>query len=532
MNWRAVSVRTCIVAALCALAVSLPAPALDPDRSLTQYLHRIQQIQQGLQQATIFSILQSHDGYLWLGTQRGLVRFDGVRFTPFDGGDGISLENTWVRSLLEDEQHNLWIGTNDSGLIKLRNGAMTQYSVGHGFPSEGVHCLITGRNGELWACTPNGLVRISDAKFTAYTEQQGLSTNNIRGACVAPDGKVWSGGDSTELNIWDGARFTRYPLSLPKQATVRAILCANDGAVWVGTTNGLIRIKGGAARRFTVADGLADDWIDALAEGSHASLWIGTKNGFSRFLNGEIESFRPKDGLSQSTVYSLREDREGNLWVGTKHGLDQFFEGRTIPFTASEGLPSNDTGPVFQDRNGNIWVGTLGAGLARSNGRHFTVLTAKEGLASDTIFALGRRLRRRSLGRARTPGSTGCGTDRLFRHTLPRTACRVIQFAASSATATENFGWVRQPARPCSSRGDSCGRRSSANRAGGRSLLSEKMESAICTRLPKGEVWMFTRAGSLQRYLPMLSRRATWTLCTKIRTVCSGWALWVADCAC
>src|SRR5580692_4104993 len=171
MNLRAVSVRTCIAA----LLLALPALSLDPSRSLTQYIHRIQQMQQGLPQATIFSILQSHDGYLWLGTQRGLVRFDGVRFTPFTGGDGVSLENSWVRSLLEDGQGNIWIGTNDSGLVKLRNGVMTQYSTEQGFPSQNVNCLAAGSNGEIWACTSNGLVRIAEGKLTAYGEAQGLS---------------------------------------------------------------------------------------------------------------------------------------------------------------------------------------------------------------------------------------------------------------------------------------------------------------------------------------------------------------------
>lgn len=390
MCWRAASARSHVGVAILALGLCLPAFGLDPSRSLTQYLHRIQQIQQGLPQATIYSILQSQDGYLWLGTQRGLVRFDGVRFTQFEGSDGISLENTWVRSLIEDSQHNIWIGTNDSGLIRLRNGAMTQYSVRQGFPSESVHCLAAGREGEIWACTPEGLVRIAGGKVQTFGEAQGLSTNNIRGACRAPDGKLWSGGDSAELNIWDGVSFARRALaSLPKQASVRAMLCGSGGAIWIGTTNGLIRLKDGAERRFTTANGLPDDWVDALAEGAHATVWIGTKNGFSRLVNGEFESFRTKDGLSQSTVYSMREDREGSLWVGTKHGLDQFFEGRTVPFTASEGLPSNDTGPVFQDHAGNIWVGTLGAGLARSNGRRFTVLTKENGLASNTVYSLG-----------------------------------------------------------------------------------------------------------------------------------------------
>ncbi len=370
--------RSCVLVAALALQ---PAFGLDPSRSLTQYVHRIQQVSP---QGTIFSIWQSHDGYLWLATQRGLVRFDGVRFTSPGNSNGVSLDNTWVRSLLEDEQHNLWIGTNEAGLVKLHDGAMTQY-----LPSASIYCLVPAGRGEFWACTAKGLVRVANGKFRDFGAGQGLANLSVHGASLAPDGKLWSGGEGGELDVWDGTRFSHRRLStLPRNATVRALLCSSDGAVWVGTTNGLIRLKDGKERRFTTADGIADDWVASLAEGASGAVWIGTRNGFSRFLNGEIESFRSRDGLSQSMVYALREDREGSLWVGTKHGLDQFFDGRTTPFTASEGLPRNDTGPVFEDHAGNIWVGTVGAGLAKVDGRRVTVVTTRQGLAGNKIYAL------------------------------------------------------------------------------------------------------------------------------------------------
>lgn len=374
---------------VCATLATGVAYGLDPNRTLTQYVHRIWQMQQGLPQSTVLSIAQTFDGYLWLGTQAGLVRFDGVRFTIPEETNGISLENTWVRTLWEDPQHNLWIGTNDAGLIRLRDGVMTRYSGPESLPSADIRCLIPGANGDLWVCTPNGLARFAHDKLLVYSKEKGLSTNNIRAGCNAGDGKIWVGGDSGELNAWDGARFSRHTLaSMPRFAAVRAMLCARDGSLWIGTTNGLIRLKDGRERRFTTADNLADNWVLFLAEGAHGSLWIGTNNGFSRFTNGQIESFRTADGLSQSAVYSLYEDREGSLWVGTKHGLNQFLDGRTIPFTASEGLPSNNTGPVFQDPAGITWVGTLDGGLARYDGRRFTVLTTRQGLASNTIYAL------------------------------------------------------------------------------------------------------------------------------------------------
>src|SRR5271156_2229366 len=113
--------------ALLILTCAPPVRALDPNRSVTQYLQRIWQVPQGLPDATIHSILQTSDGYLWLATQRGLIRFDGARFSAISSSSGISLDERWITSLLEDPGHGLWIGTNDVGLIHLENGLAAQY---------------------------------------------------------------------------------------------------------------------------------------------------------------------------------------------------------------------------------------------------------------------------------------------------------------------------------------------------------------------------------------------------------------------
>ena len=118
--------RAALVLAL--LALPHQAHALDPARTLTQYVHRIWQVQQGLPQAWIYAIAQTHDGYLWLGTQTGLVKFDGVRFTTVDEMDGVPSANMWVTHLIEDDQHALWIGTTQAGLIKLQGGIATRYT--------------------------------------------------------------------------------------------------------------------------------------------------------------------------------------------------------------------------------------------------------------------------------------------------------------------------------------------------------------------------------------------------------------------
>jgi ligand-binding sensor domain-containing protein/signal transduction histidine kinase len=376
----------------CALLLLLfcrPAFPLDPTKRLTQYVHRIWQSPQGLPDATITSILQSKDGYLWLGTETGLVRFDGVRFSSIDDTNQGPLKHNWVRTLLEDRQRGLWIGTNDAGLIRLDHGVATQYSPEEDLARANVQCLVTDSREDLWACTSNGIARLAQGKLTVYRTGQGLPTNNIRAGCAATDGTLWFGGDDSGLSSWTGSGFlTHHLASMPSYGAVRALLCSADGTLWIGTTNGLIRYKAGRERLFTAKDGLADDWVYCLLQTSDSTLWIGTKNGFSRLQDGDIESFRTEDGLSQSTVYSLYEDREGSLWVGTKHGLNQFIDGRAIPYTVSEGLPSNDTGPVLQDHAGAIWIGTLGAGLCRFEDGHCRALTTKDGLPGNYVYSL------------------------------------------------------------------------------------------------------------------------------------------------
>lgn len=378
-----------LAAALLLACFASQALALDPNRSLTQFVHRIWQVQQGLPQATIFAIRQTSDGYLWLGTQGGLVRFDGVRFTPIRMVAGVSLENVWVRDLAADGDRGLWMATEGAGLIRYRDGAVTRYTTANGLPSDVVRCVLVDKSGGVWAATDSGLVSIVHEKLRRYGPADGLNLTNIRGMCESNDGSLWAGGDGATLAVWNGKAFVAHPLaSLPGSVSVRSILCTHDGAVWVGSTSGLVRVKGAAERRFTAADGLADDWVFCLSDGHDESIYAGTKNGFSRLLHDRFETLRTRDGLSQSTVYALCHDREGSLWAGTKHGLNQFMDRRTTPYTTSEGLPSNDTGPVFDDGAGRIWIGTIGAGLSRFEGERFSLLTTRDGLASDTILAL------------------------------------------------------------------------------------------------------------------------------------------------
>ncbi len=373
---------------LLASALAAPILGLDLSRSMKQYTHRIWGQEEGLFQPTIYSILQTSDGFLWLGTQDSLLRFDGIHFREF--ADSASpLHGSLVRALVEDREGNLWAGTLGSGIVRIdRNGLAKTYSTKNGLPSDSVFCLSRGSDGSVWACTTEGLVRIERDQIRVFTNADGLASKRIRTTCEANDGTRWVAGLEPGLSRGRDGHFAPYATArLAPGESVIALDCASDGSVWVGTSAGVKRLTG-EPRFFSTKNGLPDNEVSALIEGKDGTLWVGTNDGVSRIYNGEVSVYTTRDGLSHSQVLALCLDREGTLWAGTKNGLDQFTDGKVTPYTTSEGLLSNDTGPVLEDNAGHLWIGTLSHGLNTFDGRRFRALTTREGLVSNSILSL------------------------------------------------------------------------------------------------------------------------------------------------
>jgi signal transduction histidine kinase/ligand-binding sensor domain-containing protein len=369
-----------------------PAIALTPDRELTQYVHRIWQTQQGLPDGAIVRILQDPTGYLWLATEAGLHRFDGVRFTPAERLMSGAPANLYIRAAAQDASGTMWLGGNDSKVYAVRSAGTVTYTQEQGLPGGLMQCMVPETSGIVWTCMERGLARIDPANTSqpiqVFRAADGLASDNARAVCETSEGVLWIGGDTPRVTERVNGGFKIHALNgIPPAASVRSLLCDGD-TLWVGTTFGLVRIQSGQQRLFTTKDGLVDDFVFSLSKGAQDTLWVGTRSGFSRLHKDIWDSFSPEDGLSQSTAQTVLEDREGNLWVGTKRGLNQFTDGRSVPYTAAEGLPSNETGPVLQDTAGVIWAGTLDAGIARFDGRRFTKLTTADGLPSNVVRAM------------------------------------------------------------------------------------------------------------------------------------------------
>ncbi len=349
-------------------------------KALTQYNHEVWLTHRGLPSNGVNALIQTRDGFLWLGTEAGLVRFDGVKFTTFDRNSVPVLRATDVRALREDREGNLWIGTDEGSVIRFRNGVFEDVA-----PNRlrgAVSSFHEDRQGRLWVAGGDELARLDGEAFVTVSTVPG-SISTIR---EDPDGTLWVGTSGPEMRL-DGGRLTEARHGVEQ---VQAAHRDRAGVLWLGTPVGLLRIAGGAWRRITTANGLPSNNVRALAEDTDGSLWIGTAGGgLARLTGNRLAAFTTRDGLSDVTVTTLLQDREGNVWVGTRSGgLNRL---RNVPFSAIsrvQGLPENDVLSVLEDRRGRLWIGTDGAGVAVLSGDDHFVWTQDEGLPSNVIWTI------------------------------------------------------------------------------------------------------------------------------------------------
>ena len=394
MSWRMVwwinqnSCRLALVAILCSSHVYAN---LDPRLAITQYTQDVWSTEAGLPQNEVLALAQTSDGYLWLATEEGLVRFDGIRFTVFDKENTPALQANDIRSLLVDHSDSLWIGTNGGGVTRYKDGAFTTFTTRDGLSNDAVLSLHEDPHGVIWIGTDGGgMSRYANGKFQTLTTKDGLPDDAVFAICTGPDGSLWVGTHGG-LARWQNNRFTSYSTKdgLGKD-DIRALYADRHGDVWIGTNGGgLDRFNDGRFQTFTTRDGLAGNMIWSIGEDVAGSLWIGTGDGgLSRFRDGHFSSYGTKLGLPSDGVWTTLEDREGDLWLGTNGGLVRLKGGAFTTFTTKEGLSSDVILPVFQDRDGAIWVGTGAAGLNRLKDGKVTIYTTREGLPSDSVFSI------------------------------------------------------------------------------------------------------------------------------------------------
>ncbi|MBI4877739.1 MAG: response regulator [Acidobacteria bacterium] len=361
-------------------------PALDPARPITHYRHDVWQEEQGLPQYTVNTVYQSRDGYLWLGSYHGLIRFDGVGFQVSDRRNTPAIQGDRTWEMCEDPAGTLWIGTS-AGLTTRRNGEFAHVPLRPALPNDVVKSLHCAANGDLWIGTAGGVARLRNglAEFVA------LPGDYVRQVRPARDGGLWVAANSG-LHHMD--RDGRWTLHSGRDGLPADIACSvyenRDGSLWVGTRNGLFHKRGERFVDQTRRAGLPPSPVWTIIADRDGNLWFGSFGGGVVRLSGEtFSSLRTPAGLSSNMISSIFEDREGSLWIGTEGGgLDRLRDVTFTTYTTRDGLGSNLAAPVVEDPQGAIWVGTNGGGLTRHQNGGFKTYTTADGLPDNYVWSL------------------------------------------------------------------------------------------------------------------------------------------------
>jgi ligand-binding sensor domain-containing protein/signal transduction histidine kinase len=387
----------------------------------------------GLSHDSVTAILQTKEGYLWVGTSNGLVRFDGVRFSSLRLLDDPRLRSNRIRCLHEDSRGTLWIGTDDGGLISCRGGKFNSLTAAEGLSSDTVLCLGDDTADDLWVGTASGLNRWRGGRFATFFKTEGLPNDHVSAICQ-PRGGAWLLATEQGLCQMRGERFRPYgpPEWAASQSNVCCLLADRIGQVWVGGESGLFRVRAGlngpeAPTRVSSAHVLG------LVERTDGEIWFGTSAGdLWRMCQDETNSPSAQRAWHfPSPVTALREDREGNLWAGTaRNGLHRlkrrqlrlialnerlgrswapcFFESadgelrlvagdkglyrcESSRFALLERLPLPDgvsVQTVCGTRTGGLWIGTLRDGLFEYRDGALRQFSERDGLSDSAIEVL------------------------------------------------------------------------------------------------------------------------------------------------
>jgi signal transduction histidine kinase/ligand-binding sensor domain-containing protein len=404
--------------------------ALDPHRLLNQYGRQVWQTGEGpgesggLPQNTVRSVVQTTDGYVWLATDDGLVRFNGNEFKVFTAETTPELRSSAIEGLTADPAGRLWVVTT-GGLTLYAEGRFRVIGTGEGLPDAEVWFAHQDSQRRVWVATAGGLCVMRTMRCEPVAATKGMSVTGEGRFAEGADGSIWLAdgaetvrldgrsltqtarattsngaeivvqqvahdgrllvGTRDRLQVLDGGAFVPIALPVAGHVGVNAMALGADGSTWFGTSAGLLH-GAGTLRDLHVVDQSA---VQTLFVDRVGAVWAGTERGVVRVVGERVETFHAGDALAGSSLLALLEDREGNMWLGTEaDGLTELHEQKFTTYTTAEGLSGNVVRSVLQDAAGTVWVGTDGAGLNRKTADGFVAIGTKQGLSSDVVLAL------------------------------------------------------------------------------------------------------------------------------------------------
>ncbi|MDZ7342250.1 MAG: hypothetical protein ONB27_12910, partial [candidate division KSB1 bacterium] len=341
--------------------------ALDPHKRITQYDIKVYTAKDGLPMNSLKKVFQDSRGYIWIGTQEGLVRFDGVEFMLYDKSKHPGLKSNFILDIAEDANGNLWLATGGGGISRFDGFKFTTYDTTDGLAHNFVNKIIVGKDGIIWAGTQNGLSRFRNGQFINYTIDDGLCGNNIQALFEDSDGNLFIGNSGSGLNMITNGSIIEINLpynisSLCEKRSGEIVLGVEAGIILTFRKGMLYNLDPNAPfpefRNFS--------YIRDIIEDRHGNLWCGSvQNGIFRYSHGRVDRLAVENGLPthNSHFLSLLEDNEGSLWFAGDAGLIQLKDNKFISYGKLEGSPSSFGHTVCEDQSGNICVGFRESGL-------------------------------------------------------------------------------------------------------------------------------------------------------------------------
>ena len=359
----------CTLALVVLLGIGNTARAVDASRSISQYSHTAWRLQDGELPAPAYPMAQTADGYLWIGTQAGLVRFDGVRFVALETLTQQRLQNPFILALRSGADGALWIGT-PAGLSRWKDGQLTAYAGA----DDGVLSIAEDQQGKIWFLTSDRdkkpLCEVAGTGATCHGPEDGLVVSGLCCDRMITDGRgtFWLSTDTAVVRWSAHTPSKAFPVEAKAKSGTPGVLVMSldsSGALWGGLPMkgaglGLQRLVDDQWQAFDAAGIKGGNLaVQALLRDRNGVLWIGTiDDGIYRLAAGRVDHFGRSDGLTSDSIYAFFEDHEGNLWVATSAGIDRFRDFKVWSYTTREGMSVDEVDSVAAARDGSIWVGT------------------------------------------------------------------------------------------------------------------------------------------------------------------------------
>ncbi len=367
-------IRLLLIAMLIWLFAAIPARALDPDKSFHHYVRNTWSLQQGLPQISVQAIAQDQRGYLWVGTQGGLARFDGIRFVTYTPDDTPALPGIFIRTLYPDAAGKLWIGTYKGLAVYDGNAFATIAVARHGDETVLDILAINEVDGRLVVASNHGLYALQDGVLKHQADSPAITQSLL----LRADG-LWIGsaGGVYRLKGKD-SQFLALPTGL--ENTLVSSLVDAQGRIWAGTSQGLYVYYRGVWSPASTKPELQDAPITMLLEDHDHNLWVAGNAGIAKFHRGELAELVPdSDPNGFRSVLSAFEDREGNLWLGSQwNGLTRLWNGWTKRYSSAQGLTEPLVWSLSKAPDGAIWVGTNNGLSVLRDGRFQAVLAGTQ----------------------------------------------------------------------------------------------------------------------------------------------------------